>query len=134
MGLSSADDAPDAKFSDKGNRKMQSNNSIAPFDYIIEDITDELANSTATHIEPEVTRVYPSEPVYICILEPGGSGNLPHWGLAVNWSLVVGWGLVAYWCLVAQWDFWWRYGQKGSTAHANGLPRNEDLPLLQGIF
>jgi hypothetical protein len=68
------------------------------------------------------------------ILESGGSGNLPHWGLAVHWSLVVSWGLVAYWCLVAQWDFWWRYGQKGSTAHANGLPRNEDLPLLQGIF
>jgi hypothetical protein len=131
VGLSSADDAPDAKFSDKGNRKMQSSNSIAPFDYIIEDITDELANSTATHIEPEVTRVYPSEPVYICILEPGGSGNLPHWGLAVNWSLVVGWGLVAYWCLVAQWDFWWRYGQKGSKMRISPLDSGMDSPRGQ---
>jgi len=41
----SADAAPDAKFTDKGTNKLESKGIISLFDYIIEDITDELANS-----------------------------------------------------------------------------------------
>merc|ERR1719359_1701894 len=40
----SADDAPDATFSKKGNNKVQGKGIVSLFDYIIEDLTDELAN------------------------------------------------------------------------------------------
>merc|ERR1719174_3307008 len=40
----SADDAPDATFSGKGNSKLQSKGIVSLFDYIIEDLADELAN------------------------------------------------------------------------------------------
>merc|ERR1719217_1697424 len=40
----SADDAPDATFSKKGNNKVQGKGIISLFDYIIEDLEDELAN------------------------------------------------------------------------------------------
>merc|ERR1719421_1416007 len=40
----SADDAPDATFSDKGNNKNASKNILQLFAYIIEDLYDELAN------------------------------------------------------------------------------------------
>merc|ERR1719316_2590127 len=40
----SADDAPDASFSKKGNNKVASKGIISLFDYIIEDLNDELAN------------------------------------------------------------------------------------------
>ena len=40
----SADDAPDASFGGKGNNKLKSKGIISLFDYIIEDLADELAN------------------------------------------------------------------------------------------
>jgi len=40
----SADDAPDATFSKKGNNKVQGKGIVSLFDYIIEDLQDELAN------------------------------------------------------------------------------------------
>jgi len=40
----SADDAPDATFSKKGNNKVQGKGIVSLFDYIIEDLEDELAN------------------------------------------------------------------------------------------
>merc|ERR1719217_1487570 len=40
----SADDAPDATFSSKGNNKVQGKGIVSLFDYIIEDLADELAN------------------------------------------------------------------------------------------
>merc|ERR1719265_1769289 len=40
----SADDAPDATFSKKGNNKLQGKDIVSLFDYIIEDLDDELAN------------------------------------------------------------------------------------------
>merc|ERR1719174_3648537 len=40
----SADDAPDATFSKKGNNKNASKNILSLFSYIIEDLHDELAN------------------------------------------------------------------------------------------
>merc|ERR1719498_1813174 len=40
----SADDAPDATFSDKGNNKNASKNILQLFAYIIEDLHDELSN------------------------------------------------------------------------------------------
>merc|ERR1719335_2091400 len=40
----SADDAPDATFSDKGNNKNASKNILSLFAYIIEDLYDELSN------------------------------------------------------------------------------------------
>merc|ERR1719163_543260 len=40
----SEDDAPDASFSKKGSRKMQSKNILSLLSYIIEDLTDEIAN------------------------------------------------------------------------------------------
>merc|ERR1719460_3167654 len=40
----SADDAPDATFTKKGNNKVQGKGIVSLFDYIIEDLEDELAN------------------------------------------------------------------------------------------
>merc|ERR1712078_962749 len=40
----SADDAPDATFSKKGNNKVAGKGIVSLFDYIIEDLADELAN------------------------------------------------------------------------------------------
>merc|ERR1719263_1884537 len=40
----SADDAPDATFSKKGNNKLEGKGIVSLFDYIIEDLADELAN------------------------------------------------------------------------------------------
>merc|ERR1719456_1318771 len=40
----SADDAPDATFSKKGNNKLKGKGVVSLFDYIIEDLEDELAN------------------------------------------------------------------------------------------
>merc|ERR1719389_1421566 len=40
----SADDAPDATFGGKGNNKLKSKGILSLFDYIIEDLEDELAN------------------------------------------------------------------------------------------
>jgi len=40
----SADDAPDASFGGKGNNKLKSKGILSLFDYIIEDLADELAN------------------------------------------------------------------------------------------
>merc|ERR1719194_50476 len=40
----SADDAPDATFSSKGNNKVQGKGIVSLFDYIIEDLKDEIAN------------------------------------------------------------------------------------------
>merc|ERR1719440_50009 len=40
----SADDAPDATFSNKGNNKLKGKGIVSLFDYIIEDLDDELAN------------------------------------------------------------------------------------------
>jgi len=40
----SADDAPDATFSGKGNNKLKGKGIVSLFDYIIEDLEDELAN------------------------------------------------------------------------------------------
>merc|ERR1719281_1101916 len=38
------DDAPDATFSDKGNNKLKSKGVVALFDYILEDLADEITN------------------------------------------------------------------------------------------
>merc|ERR1719316_1580191 len=40
----SADDAPDATFSKKGSNKLEGKGIVSLFDYIIEDLNDELAN------------------------------------------------------------------------------------------
>merc|ERR1719420_2331793 len=49
----SADDAPDATFSNKGKNKNQSKGILELFDYILEDIADELANSKKAEIQAQ---------------------------------------------------------------------------------
>jgi predicted nucleic acid-binding Zn-ribbon protein len=55
----SADQAPDATFSHKGNNKLQGKDIISLFDYIIEDLNDELANEKK--IEEKAQEDYEAE-------------------------------------------------------------------------
>jgi len=49
----SADDAPDATFSKKGNNKLKSKGIVSLFDYIIEDLNDELANEKEAEMKAQ---------------------------------------------------------------------------------
>merc|ERR1719440_1177674 len=49
----SADDAPDATFSNKGNNKLKGKGIVSLFDYIIEDLNDELANEKKAEAESQ---------------------------------------------------------------------------------
>jgi len=49
----SADDAPDATFSDKGNNKGKSKGVLALFEYIIEDLNDELKNEKKSEMNSQ---------------------------------------------------------------------------------
>merc|ERR1719386_275683 len=50
----SADDAPDATFSSKKNNKVQGKGIVSLFDYIIEDLADELANEKKAEAKSQV--------------------------------------------------------------------------------
>jgi hypothetical protein len=49
----SADDAPDATFSKHGNNKLKSKGIVSLFDYIIEDLNDELANEKEAEMKAQ---------------------------------------------------------------------------------
>jgi chromosome segregation ATPase len=49
----SADDAPDASFTSHGNNKVQGKGIVALFNYIIEDLADELANEKASEAKSQ---------------------------------------------------------------------------------